>query len=221
MAGIADLLYLGSPDPARQLALALQGQQPQGAPPQGAGPQSAPPPQGPAAADPNAPAPPNPSPGDAPPPNSPPQAQALQSTPQMNASYQQLANPPSLMSLYLAMQQRQDAMHGFNSGLALIAANHSPPSMRQAIMQSLTGGGSDAGQTVNNLLGLYQGQQQMAAQQQLLSQAPQIAAKLGLDEGTVRATRSWPVAALISWARSNLRSPDDGGEKLPVGGGTR
>jgi hypothetical protein len=105
----------------------------------------------------------------------------------MSASYQTLANPPNLMSLYMQMQQRDQAMQGFNSGLALIAANHSPPSMRQAIMQSLTGGGQDAGQTVGNLMSLYNTQNQMAAQQQLLAQAPQIAQKLNMDEGTVRA----------------------------------
>ena len=105
----------------------------------------------------------------------------------MNASYQQLANPPNLMSLYLQMQQKQQVEAGFNSGLALIAANHSPPSMRNAIMQSLTGGQGDAGTTVNNLMSLYGAQNQMAAQQQLLAQAPAIAQKLNMDEGVVRA----------------------------------
>jgi hypothetical protein len=194
MPGIADLLFLGQPDPARQLAAMLSGQQPQGAPPQGAAPQGGgtPSPPGGAAADPNAPAPnAQPvnavAPGAQPPPGSPPQPQALQSTPDMSASYSQLANPPNLMSLYLQLQQRQQASDQINRGLALITANHSPPSMRQAIMESMIGGGQDAGQTVNNLLGLYQGQQQMAAQQQLLQQAPAIAQKLGMDEGTVRA----------------------------------
>lgn len=177
MPGIADLLYLGQPDPARQLAAMLSGQQPPG-----------PGPAGPAAAGP-APAadPKNPAPGDPAPPNTPPTPTAYQSTPDMNASYQTLANPPNIMSLYMQMQQRDRAMQGINSGLALIAANHSPPSMRQAIMQSLTGGGEDAGQQVGNLMSLYQGQQQMAANQQLLAQAPEIAAKLGLPEAVVRA----------------------------------
>ena len=186
MPGIADLLYLGQPDPARQLAAMLSGQQPQGAPPQGPAPPAATPaPAGGAAAAPGDGA--NPSPGDPPPPGSPPQPQALTPPPAMAQSYQQLANPPSLMNLYLQMQQRQQAEAGFNSGLALIAANHSPPSMRQSIMQALTGNQGDAGTTVNNLMSLYGAQNQMAAQQQLLAQAPAIAQKLNMDEGVVRA----------------------------------
>jgi hypothetical protein len=195
MAGLADLLYLGQPDPARQLAMALAGRQqpqpPQGGPPPGPAPgpadPNAPAPNAqPVNADPNAPAP-NPAPGQPAPPNSAPQPQALQSTPDMAASYQTLANPPNLMSLYLQLQQRQSASDQINRGLALITANHSPPSMREAIMQSLTGGGQDAGQTVGNLMSLYQGQQQMAANQQLLAQSPDIATKLGMPEGVVRA----------------------------------
>jgi hypothetical protein len=103
----------------------------------------------------------------------------------MAASYSALANPPSLLNLYLAMQQRQSASDQINRGLALIAANHSAPSMRQAIMESV-GGGTDAGQTVGNLMSLYQGQQQMAATQSMLAQVPDIAAKLGLPESVVR-----------------------------------
>src|SRR5580698_282007 len=193
MAGFADLFYLGRPDPARQLAAMLSGQQQPGPPPAGA----APPP-----ADPNAPAPgaqpvaaaapagapgatQNPAPGDAAQ-HAPTVPNVLKSTPDMSQSYQQLANPPNLMSLYLQMQQKQSAEDGINRGLALITANHSPPSMREAIMQSMTGGQSDTGQTVNNLLGLYQGQQQMAATQNLRGQAPAIAAKLNLPESVVR-----------------------------------
>jgi hypothetical protein len=104
----------------------------------------------------------------------------------MSASYQTLANPPNLMNLYMQLQQRDRAMQGINSGLALIAANHSPPSMREAIMQSMTGGGQDAGQQVGNLMQLYQSQQQMNAQRDLLGQAPAIATKLGLPESVVR-----------------------------------
>ena len=104
----------------------------------------------------------------------------------MSASYQQLAQP-NLMNLYLQLQQRDQAMQGFNSGLALIAANHSPPSMRNAIMQSLTGGGGDAGTTVNNLMSLYNAQTQMGATQQLLAHADEYDAKLNLPPGTSRA----------------------------------
>jgi hypothetical protein len=177
------------------LAGRQQPQPPVGAPPPGpvpagpAGPGPAPnapaPNAQPVNADPNAPAP-NPAPGAPPPPGSAPQPQALQSTPDMSASYQTLANPPNLMSLYLQLQQRQAASDQINRGFALIAANHSPPSMREAIMQSV-GGGTDAGSTVNNLMSLYQGQQQMAAQQQLMAQAPDIAAKLGLPVAVVQA----------------------------------
>ena len=193
MPGIADLLYLGQPDPARQLAAMLSGQQPQGQQPPGAAPPGATPapPGGAAAAGPNAAAPgdgsaPNPSPGDPAPPNAQPQPQALQSTPQMNASYQTLANPPNLMSLYLQMQQRQQAEAGFNSGLALIAANHSPPLMRQSIMQALTGNQGDAAGTVNNLMSLHQAMTQQAATQDMLTHAPDYDAKLGLPPGTSR-----------------------------------
>jgi len=157
VAGIADLLFAlsGKPDPARQLAAMLSGQQP----PQG----PAPAPPGPV--DPNAPAPaaqpvsagqnpaPNPAPGAAPPPNAPPVPTALQSTPDMSASYSALANPPNvnLMSLYLQMDARNRASQQINRGLALIAANHSAPSMRESIMQSVSGG-ADAGATANNLM---------------------------------------------------------------------
>ena len=56
----------------------------------------------------------------------------------MAASYQQLANPPNLLSLYLQIDARNRASQQINSGLALIAANHCPPSMRESIMQSPT-----------------------------------------------------------------------------------
>jgi len=193
MPGIADLFYRlsGAPDPSQQLAALLSGRMQ--SPPQG----PAPAPPGPV--DPNAPTPaaqpvsagqnaaPNPAPGAPPPPGSPPQPQVLQSTPDMSASYAQLANPPNLMSLYLQLDARNRASQQINSGLALIAANHSAPGMREAIMQSANAGNADAGGMVSNLMSLYQGQQQMAAQQQMLAQAPAIAAKLGMDEGTVRA----------------------------------
>jgi hypothetical protein len=189
MAGFADLFYLGQADPAKQLAMALAGRAAQ--PPGGPAPAAAPP-AGPAPADGGAPAAPAAAPaapvapGAPASPGSPPQPTVLQSSPDMSASYAQLANPPNLMSLYLQMQAKQSAEDGINRGLALITANHSPPSMREAIMQSAGGGGPDAGQTVNNLLGLYQGQQQMGAQQDLLSQAPAIASKLNLPESVVR-----------------------------------
>ena len=187
MPGIADLLYLGQPDPARQLAAMLSGQQPQGAPPQGPAPPAATPaPAGGAAAAPGDGA--NPSPGDPPPPGSPPQPQALTPPPAMAQSYQALANPPNpnIMSLYLQMQQRQQAEAGFNSGLALIAANHSPPSMRNAIMQSLTGNQGDASGMVNNLLSLHQAMTQQSATQDMLSHASDYDTKLNLPPGTSR-----------------------------------
>ena len=182
MPGIADLLYLGQPDPARQLAAMLSGQQPPGAPPQN--PNAPAPNAQPVSADPNAPK--NPAPGDPAPPNAPPTPTAYQSTPDMSASYQTLANPPNLLSLYMQMQQRDRAMQGINSGLALIAANHSPPSMRQAIMQSLTGGGEDAGQQVGNLMSLHTAMQQQAATQDMLTHASDYDTKLGLPPGTAR-----------------------------------
>ena len=103
----------------------------------------------------------------------------------MQSSYQQLAQP-NLMSLYLQMQQRDQAMQGFNSGLALIAANHSPPSMRQAIMESANAGAGDASATVGNLLSLHGAMQQQGAMQDMLNHAPEYDAKLGLPPGTSR-----------------------------------
>src|SRR5215469_8730784 len=183
MAGLADLLYLGQPNPAQQIAAALSGQPQPGQPPQGAGPNGPPPtsPNGPAPAQQQ-----NPAPGSPPPPGSPPQPQALQSSPDMSASYQTLANPQNLMSLYLQLDARQRASDQINRGFALIAANHAGnPAMARSIMDSV-GGGGDAGSTVGNLMSLYQGQQQMSAQQSMLGQAPAIAAKLGMPEAVVR-----------------------------------
>jgi len=104
----------------------------------------------------------------------------------MSASYQTLANPPNLMSLYQQIYERDRASDQMNRGFALIAANYSSPAMAQAIMQSVSGQG-DTSQHFGDLMSIYQGQQQMAAQQQLLGQAPDIAAKLGLSEAAVRA----------------------------------
>ena len=104
----------------------------------------------------------------------------------MAASYQTLANPPNIMSLYMQMQQRQSASDQINRGLALIAANHSPPSMRESIMQSMTGGQSDAGQMVGNLMSLHSAMQQQGATQDMLSHASDYDTKLGLPPGTAR-----------------------------------
>jgi hypothetical protein len=199
MAGLADLLYLGRPDPARELAQALAGQAaphlsgPPAAPPAAPAQQGAPPPgsQPPAPPGGGAPAPvaggppPNPAPGAPPPPGAPPQPQALQSSPDMSASYQQLANPPNLMGLYLQLQQRQAASDQINRGFALIAANHSSPVMAHAIMQSV-GGGVDAGQQVGDLMRLYQAQQMMGQQQNMLGQADQIAQQTGYPVSVVK-----------------------------------
>lgn len=186
MPGIADLLYLGQPDPSRQLAALLSGQQPQQPQQPQQNPNAPAPNAQPVSADPNAaPAPAPVTPG-ATVPNAPPQPQGLTSSPDMSQSYAQLANPPNIMSLYIQMQQRQQAMDGFNRGLALIAANHSPPSMRQSIMESLTGGQQDPGQMVGNLMSLHSAMQQQGATQSLLTQAPDIAAKLGLPLAVVQ-----------------------------------
>ena len=170
--GVANLLYLGQPNPQQQLAALLSGQQPGGQPPQ-AGPPGA------------TPSPGGPGPGAQPPAQ--PQPQALQSPPDLQAANQQLANPPNIMSLYMQMDQRNHAEDQINRGLALIAANHSMPSMRQSIMDSMTGGAPNAGEQVNNLMSLYQAQNQMGAQQALLGQADAIAAKNNMDVGVVRA----------------------------------
>ena len=190
MPGFANLFYMGQPDPAQQLARMLSGQQPQGAPPPGPGPAgpAGPAPAGPApAAGPNgAPgAPQDLTPGAPPPPGSPPQPAALTSSPDMSQSYAQLAQP-NLMSLYVQMQQRDQAMAGINSAFAQIAANHSPPSMRSAIMQNANAGGGDAGTMVNNLMSLHGAMQQQGAMQDMLNHAPDYDQKLGLPPGTAR-----------------------------------
>ena len=183
MAGLADLLYLGQPNPARQIAAMLSGQPQPGQ--QSAGPNGPPTPNGPTP-DPASPAP-NPAPGAPTPPGSPPQPAALQSSPDMSASYQALSNPPSLMSLYLQLDQRQRASDQINRGFALIAANHAGnPAMMRNIMDSVSGGGGDAGSTVSNLMSLYSGQQQMAAQQDMLKNADAWDQKLNLPPGTSR-----------------------------------
>ena len=215
MPGLADLLYLGAPDPRRQLAELLAGrQQAQAAPP---GPAPAPPAPVPAPADANvaapaaqpvsaeAPAPAPVAPGAAPPPGSPPQPQALQSTPDMSASYQQLANPPNIMSLYLQMDQRNRASDQINRGLALIAANHSSPSMANAIMQSVSGGQGDAGQDVGNIMKLYQTQQMMGQQQQMLQDIPGLAQRTGYPESVVR---SLIMSGQIDQLTSAMRAPE-------------
>jgi hypothetical protein len=86
----------------------------------------------------------------------------------------------------MQLDARNRASDAINRGLAGIVANHSAPSMRESIMQTIGGGGADAGQQMNNIMGLYTAQNAMAANQQMLAQAPDIAAKLGLPESVVR-----------------------------------
>ena len=76
-----------------------------------------------------------------------------------------------------------------NRGFALIAANYAgnPASAQRHHGKRARAAGGDAGAMVNNIMSLYQTQQGMAAQQQMLAQAPAIAQKLGMDEGVVRA----------------------------------
>jgi len=171
MPGIANILYAlsGQPDPERQIALALQGQQQaqQGGPGQGPAPPNAPPgPGGAAAAGQNAaPAPPEPA--------------AYQSSQDLAAGYQQLANPPNLLSLYAQLDARNRASDQINRGFALMASHWASPEGKRAIMESV-GAAPDAGQQVGNLMNIYSAQQGMAARQQELASAPDIAAKTGL-----------------------------------------
>jgi hypothetical protein len=121
-------------------------------------------------------------------PNAAAQPQATQSTPDMAASYQQLANPPNLMQLYLQLDARDRAEAGINRGLGLIAANYAGnPQSARMIMEAAGAGQQDAGSTVQNLMSLYGQQQAMAGQQALLAQSAQIAQKLGMPEAVVRA----------------------------------
>jgi len=191
MPGPADLLYLfsGQPNPSRQLAMALAGQQQPQQTPNVAAPNAQP-----VSADPSAA--PNPAPGAPPPPNAPPQPTALQSTPDMSASYQQLANPPNLMSLYMQMYQRDRASDQINRGFALIAANHSSPAMAQQIMQSVTGG-PDAGQQMNNLASIYNFGYEQQQRQAFEHSLPDLAAKTGLSVDALRAMGPQGVATLI------------------------
>jgi hypothetical protein len=106
----------------------------------------------------------------------------------MSASFAQLASPQAnnLMSLYLQAYQRDRAEDQINHGLALIAANHAGnPGMARAIMDS-AGGRGDPGGMVGNMISLYQTQQQMGAQQDMLKHAPDYDAKLNLPPGTAR-----------------------------------
>jgi hypothetical protein len=175
--GIANILYglTGQPDPARQIAELLSGSTAQQG---GVGPQGPVPPT-------QQPAPPA-TPG-APQSGGPQQPRALESSPDMAGSYQQLAQP-NLMQLYLQLDARNRASEGINKGLALIAANYAgnPVSMR-AIMDSVNGGGADAGSTVGNLMSLYSQQQNMSAQREMLAASPEIAQRTGLPLAVVQA----------------------------------
>ena len=214
MAGFADLFYLGQPDPRRRIAELLAGQQqlqqgPQpgagGPAPAPAGPAPAPGPDG--AAPPPGPAPaaapgpqnasdaananaqgggqaPNPAPGQQTP-NAPPQPMAYQSSPDMSASYAQLANPPNLMSLYMQLDARNRASDQMNRGFALMASHWASPEGKRAIMESV-GAAPDAGQQVGDIMKLYGAQQQMGAQGEMLKNADAYDQKLNLPPGTAR-----------------------------------
>jgi hypothetical protein len=191
MPGLADLLFLGQPDPARQIAQALnpnqaalaQGWPPAGPAQGGAGPQGGPPGAAPAPAQQQGG---NPYPGSPPPPGSPPTPMAYQSSPDLAASNQTLANPPNLMSLYMQLAQRQQASDQINRGFAIIAANHSAPGMRNAIMQDAMAGSGNANEMFGNLMSIYSQQRQMEVMQQELQSAPDIAAKIGMPVGFVQ-----------------------------------
>ena len=208
MPGLADLLYLGQPDPRRQLAMALQGQQQPQQPPQK--PNAPTPDAQPVASDPRtgSSVTQNPAPGAAPPPNSPPQPAALQSTPDMSASYQQLANPPNLMSLYMQLDARDRASDQINRGFALIAANHSSPAMANAIMQSV-GGGASAGQEVGDLMKIQQwqyGQQQLQAFEKSL---PALSQQTGLSVETLRALGPQGMANIVERQQASKLPTDE------------
>jgi hypothetical protein len=184
MPGLGDLLYLGQPDPLRQITAALNPNPLAQAGPQPPG-QGGAAPQPPNAAGAAPAAPPPQTPGQPQPPGSgPPQPMALQSTPDMTSSYAQLARPPDLMGLYMQLAQRQMATDQINRGFAIIAANHSAPGMRNAIMQDAMSGGGNASEMFGNLMNIYQMQQGMQIRQQELASAPDLQARLkanGMD----------------------------------------
>jgi hypothetical protein len=107
----------------------------------------------------------------------------------MSQSYSQLANPPNLMSLYLQLDARNRASDQITRGLGLMAASFTRnPQMQRMIMEDANApSGVNAGDTLNNLMSLYQGQQQMQARQQELASSAEIATKLGVPESYVRA----------------------------------
>jgi hypothetical protein len=90
------------------------------------------------------------------------------------------------MSLYAQLYERDRADDQFNRGIALMASHFASPESARQIMGSVSGSTDPSGM-VGNLMSLYSAQQQMGAQQAMLGQAPAIAAKLGMDEGVVRA----------------------------------
>lgn len=219
MPGIADLLYLGQPDPMRQLAAALAGQQLQ---PGQTGPQAAggpPPPQGdqgPGAPlqlpqggqdqqqQPVAPG--------TQPPNAPAQPSGYTSSPDMAQSYQQLASPQNnnIMGLYLQAQQRYQASDQINRGLALIAANHAGnPAMARAIMANAGGGGMSPGGQMSDLMQIYNfqfAQQQRQAFEQAL---PELAGKFGLDVNMLRMLGPQGVSGLIEKQQQANLPPEE------------
>lgn len=179
MPGIGDLLFAlsGQPNPTQQMAQMLNPQplQPGASGPAqpSAAPSAPPPAQGPA-------------PGQPPPPGSPPQPQAYQSSPDLAASFQQIAQPNNMMQLYMQMEQRRQAVDQMNRGFGIIAANHAGnPGMARAIMEdAMSSAGPDPSTTMGNLMSLYQGQRQMQVQQEMLQNADAYDAKLGLPPGT-------------------------------------
>lgn len=197
--GPAELLYAltGQADPMRQLQMQLAGQVP-GQQPGPQGPQG-PQPQGaqPAApgADQSAPIAPGQQVQGAQ-----PQPQAYQSSPDMSASFAQLASPQgnNLMSLYMQAQQRAYAGDQINRGLALIAANHAGnPGMARAIMQSVEGGSPGPGGMMGDLMQIYNfqyAQQQRAAFEQSL---PELSQQTGLPINILRMEGPQGAAALV------------------------
>jgi hypothetical protein len=174
MPGIADLFYLGQPNPTMQLASALN---PTANPLTAGAPGGGPPSQGAGA--------PAPSPGGPP---QPPQPQAYQSPPDLSQAYSQLADPNSLMKLYVQLSQRQQAQEGINRGIGMMLAGLAKPQDRGLMLQGSMGlSGPPVGEQMNDLLRMYQFQYQQQQQAALMRAVPDIAKQFGMTPDEVMA----------------------------------
>lgn len=173
MAGIADLFYMGQPNPATQIAAAL-----------GNGPTGHPNPMVAGAGGPSATgaAPGAPTAGAAP-----PQPQAYTSPPELSNAYSRLADPNQLMGLYLQLSQRQQAQEGINRGIGMMLAGLAQPRDRAIMVNASQGMVPDAGAQMGDLMKIYSFDYQLQRQRALERAAPQLAAQTGIPVDAIMA----------------------------------